>query len=295
MITISSRQDAVPRVGILVATHGNETAGFAALDALLSEFIIKGRPLLKGELSVAIGNPEAVAAAKRHCGQDLNRLFAPINELAREGLVAVGSDYKRSLELLPWLRSLDYFLDLHSANKPIPPVAITLGPSETALPLLNGFPIDTVLSNAERIVTGSAIGTVTDADGIGVAIECGQHTQAGGIGGKVATECAMRFLENIGLAEFSDLPDRMAPPVIAPRLLAGLNCVKAADPGTFRWSKNYSNWQELIPDELLATDFLQEYRAPDEPGLLILFPTLIEHLRSGETREAYTIARKVKI
>eukprot|EP00933_Yihiella_yeosuensis_P002705 TRINITY_DN10468_c0_g1_i1.p1 TRINITY_DN10468_c0_g1~~TRINITY_DN10468_c0_g1_i1.p1 ORF type:complete len:333 (+),score=53.30 TRINITY_DN10468_c0_g1_i1:57-1055(+) len=109
-----------PRIAILGGVHGNELAGIDAVRCLVDRFA-KPEELkhLCGELTIGIGNPEAVAQNARFLDTDLNRCF-----LDSEFVDSVSSSDReriRASVLAPRLRGLDVLLDLHSTNKPSAP------------------------------------------------------------------------------------------------------------------------------------------------------------------------------
>jgi predicted deacylase len=102
-----------PHVAVTGLTHGNEPCGAWAISRLLSAAI---RPAC-GRLSLALVNLDAyryfqpgLEAHTRFLDRDMNRLWRDDwideDDASREAA--------RARELRPWLRTVDYLLDLHS-------------------------------------------------------------------------------------------------------------------------------------------------------------------------------------
>ena len=107
-----------PRVAVLGGIHGNERTGVEVVRQLVERL---SSPSLAaqvcGELTLTLGNPDAIDRDVRFVEVDLNRCFGAVEEggaLMEEA---------RARELAPLMRGLDVMVDLHATNKPSEPFA----------------------------------------------------------------------------------------------------------------------------------------------------------------------------
>ena len=116
---------------IIGGTHGNELVGITVARRLVDTFSSGAGKLGRGTLTVAIGNPEAVAQQTRGSTvhDDLNRCFGAAS--LTNSRTPLSIEEKRAHELSPLLDACDVLVDLHATNKPSPPflrVAGAFGP-----------------------------------------------------------------------------------------------------------------------------------------------------------------------
>ena len=80
---------------------------------------------LQGELTLAIGNPDAVERDVRFIHDDLNRCFQETETAAQDDS---SIERSRAKDLCSLLKDLDVLVDLHATNKPSEPFARLPGP-----------------------------------------------------------------------------------------------------------------------------------------------------------------------
>lgn len=121
-----------PRVAVLGGVHGNERTGVEVVNRLVQRLgaapanrdVAEARALGRGELTLAIANPDAVERDVRFVEVDLNRCFGEHLHQAMPPSV----EQRRAAELSRYLRELDVLVDLHATNKPSQPFARLPGP-----------------------------------------------------------------------------------------------------------------------------------------------------------------------
>ena len=154
-----------PHAVVLAGVHGNESSGIQALRNFLEE----GVSINQGTLTCIFGDMHAIEADKRYIDKDLNRCFA-------DGVSLDSPLYeeRRAAEIISYLQTADYALDLHSATAPSVPFLFS---NERLLH-------DAVQLGASNIVTGWSNFSVIEGDaeeyvnahgGKAFTFEAGQH------------------------------------------------------------------------------------------------------------------------
>lgn len=204
-----------PHAMVTALVHGNELCGAIALDWLMRREV---RPV-RGRLSVGFLNVEAYARfdpadpnATRWVDEDMNRLWgADVLASARDSV-----EMHRVREVQPLVAEADLLLDIHSMQRPSPPMMMA-GWCDKGVDLARklGVPALIVKDRGHkagmRMRDHGAFGEES-AGAAAVLIECGQHWEAAA--GDLAIESTARFLvaSGVAAAELLDkVPDTRGP------------------------------------------------------------------------------------
>lgn len=193
-----------PHVMVSGLMHGNEIAGAAILDRLISN---KVRPL-KGKLTFCFGNPQAyfnfdadAPYLNRYIDVDINRIWGKeLRDLSDKRY-----EVCRARQLQPLMQSVDYLLDIHTMQGVGKPVALMQrkGASLSLIEKLTNIPfvLTGTMHHPDRLRLRD-FGQFGDVSSHAVAIqlEAGQHWQAAAI--DEGEQIALQFLEAIGTIDF---------------------------------------------------------------------------------------------
>lgn len=190
-----------PHVMVCGIMHGNEIAGAAILDKMLSSGV---RPSA-GRLTYCFGNPEAYENfdagrpyLNRFVETDINRVWGAELSDSDNG----ASEVRRARALQPLVDSVDYLLDIHTMQGRGLPVALTHG-KPAALELIAAmtsipFVLTGTMHQAERLrLRDYAQFGDPDHHAVAVQIEAGQHWERDAVDQGMAI--AMEFLEVTGI------------------------------------------------------------------------------------------------
>jgi len=272
-----------PTVMVQALTHGNEFSGAIALDFLLRESL---RPL-KGKITLAFANVAAFERfdfddpdRSRYIDEDYNRVWADdVIKGPRDS-----AELRRARQLLPFVDSADYLLDLHTMTEPCRPIMVC-GMLDKGAQFARrlGVPADLLID------TGHPAGLrMRDRGGFGDAkssknallIEAGQHWEKSSI--DVAIDTTLRFLQVSGVVDASWVKPRLRLEAPAKQRVVRVTQPITAASASFRFTKPWKGL-EVIPEAgtLLATDGDKEWRTPYDDCVLVMPSTA--HVKPGNT------------
>lgn len=248
LITIRTAALPGPTVAIIGGVHGNEPIGVRAIEAILPRLKLR-----RGQVIFIVANPPALAANRRYLDTNLNRaLVSPPDRSSREGRLAE--------QLMPVLDDCDALLDLHASMNDDPPFAIC---EKDALSLAARLPVSIVSTGWTQTEPGSTDAYLHQRGRPAICVECGRLDRWRQ-NLPLAVETVNAFLAILGLV------DQPMPPAREQTVVAVQYPVfKKTD--RFRFVREFSGFETLQPNELIARDGKMQYRAPRTPSCII-FP-----------------------
>lgn len=264
-----------PRLVVLGAVHGNETAGTRGIQRVLAEIDGGEIAIVRGSVTfVPVTNPLAYARGQRFGERNLNRRLLPTAE-------PQDNEDRIANVLCPLLAAHDVLLDLHSFRSPGRPFALR-GPADNAGTLepfaraaeeallaahlgvarvVDGW-MDAYAAGVQRrrvmaLTPGAVnehpaygIGTteyLRSVGGYALTLECGQHEDAAGP--EVARHAIRQTLALLGIA---DLP--LAPPDLSRGPIECLTLATVIDRHAEgdRFVKAWTSFDPLAEGDLIA-------------------------------------------
>ncbi|MFA5877301.1 MAG: succinylglutamate desuccinylase/aspartoacylase family protein [Candidatus Paceibacterota bacterium] len=194
-----------PVVGITVCTHGNEPAGLAAANYVLSE-VASHTQDIAGTIFIVLNNIRATAnyfnattaeeARKaRFVDVNMNRLPKDVQETGSD----TQYETRRARELQKVWGQFDIGFDIHSTSQDSDPMIISMG-DQLPLSLVHGMPIKKVISNIDEVQIGKPS---SHYYGLGkssarrIGIEAGTHEKTETF--QNAVRCTQVLLQNAGV------------------------------------------------------------------------------------------------
>lgn len=162
-----------PSLCVIGGMHGNERTGIEVVEQLVQKLVAGNVQLIKGTLTIILGNPTAIAQGVRYLdGRDLNRYFADTQ------LTGVGDgspEQARARTLAQYIANADITIDLHATNKPAEPFISSRADSEHER-VYRWFSARKVLVDPNYILAGEPATTDEYADRVG---KCGVCVETG--------------------------------------------------------------------------------------------------------------------
>jgi len=270
-----------PIVAIIASLHGEEPAGMAAYAFLKRHFIDEGNELKFGEIRLIKGNIEARKAGVRYFEYDLNRMFL---EEYDEGVDTDCYEYKRTQEIKQMVEGVDYILDLHSMTSDGEPFAIMADAEKEYPECMINIPVSFTSSGWSGALKGTLMDWALPRGAEYMAIESGLN------GSKEADDTArnvsIAFLNQLGMTDFELEFERPK------KHLKVLKRESIRDHESYSYQeRNYSSFDPVSPNELIAIDTKGEYRAPEMENLVIIMPASQESVRNRHNNDAFFLGQ----
>lgn len=218
--------------------HGDETCGIKAINKLEKELSIHNK-LLSGKLLTLIANQEAVAQKKRFIDFDLNRSFRNHN--------AIGYESNLAKKITPYLKGVDYLLDLHSTSAPTRPFCAGML-THRHLQLFKIIGVQ-VYTHGWEIHRGYSmlIDEVNRLGGVGIVVECGKTNirQTD----KIASKTILAFLQGLKMFSTIDLDS-----TFKSYTTIKIKQIVKAKSNNFIFIRNFNNLDLVNANEIIAYD-----------------------------------------
>lgn len=270
-----------PTVMLNALTHGNEYSGAEALLQLLNSGL---RPRC-GTWIISFANVEAFARfdpalpdASRFVDTDMNRVWSS----AKLDGTPFPQEVRRARDMLPFVRSADFLLDLHSMHEACEPLLLS-GLSDKAFALAKevGYPRaiirDAGHADGKRLIDFEAFGDL-QASPRALLVEAGQHWSKDAIDASMHT--LFRFLISTRTIAAEDAPHAYRQTLPQVEINVVERCVALSAEVRFA-----QNWQgmEVIPraGTVIAYDGEQPVTTPFDDCVLVM-PSL-RQVKAGVT------------
>ena len=243
-----------PTSVILGGVHGDEICGVFAMRQMMTN--PETLRVTKGKVILMYGNLEAIKQNKRLVGENLNRMFLADDALYSEKAKA-SYEYKRAMEIRPYLQEADVLLDLHSVGT-LDSVPFIIC-ENNGVSIANRFDVSIVCSGLDEAHPGGTDGYMNTIGKIGLCMECGQDTDP------VAVDRAMEgvrtFLDTIGHT------DKPIPPVNKGQRHIRVTFIYKNE-APFTLERDFEEFEDIKEGDLIGKDGDKEVRA-DRDGLIM--------------------------
>ncbi len=276
-----------PHVIVQALTHGNELSGAITLDYLFKQ---KFQPVC-GVVSFIFANVAAYALwdpqnpdGNRYVEEDFNRVWS--DEVLNGPRDSV--ELRRARELVAYIDTADFLLDLHSMSAPSAPLMVCGvrpkgGQKSVNLSAKIGLPewlmMDTGHANGLRMIERAAFGD-PHKHNTAILLEAGQHWEKACE--QIARETTLKFLKVTGVADAQWIDARCSLPPVEQKVVQVTEGY-AAKSLEFEWLDVY-NGLEVIEQagKALAEDAGHTVRSPYDNAVLVM-PTRSKRFAVGNT------------
>jgi succinylglutamate desuccinylase len=255
---------------ILVGVHGDEKCGVQAVEQMLPTLSIE-----KGIVYVCYGNPRAIQQNIRYTEANLNRMFKPDTMLS--DFEKNSYEYSRAQFLKTYLDRVEVLLDIHASYVPYSKPFVICEPN--AHDIAKYLPVDLLVSGFDAVEPGGTDYYMNSTGKVGICVECGY------LGDEYATEIAIKsitaFLKARGHIQAET-------PEVFEQSLVEMYDLYYTKTDSFELTKDFKDFDELVPDQLIGVDGENDIRAKKDS--VILFA----RNRSGIGEEAFLLGEYKK-
>ena len=249
-----------PRVVMFCGIHGDEVSGIHAIEKLLYDLFGGTRRLLRGSLTLARANEQAIAAERRYVKHNMNRMFR--DDYGPE-IDHSSYEFRRTQELKPLLQDCDYFLDFHSAPIADEPFLVA---EQKAVEFYRHLGIPKIMTGWSKF-SGSTIGGDTEnyanaRGAMSATLESGSHFDKSS--NDVAYRAAISLLSLLGMIEAGD-----GQPTAVEAEIVEMYSVVTKEFDDFRYAGEASNFKLLRKGEAFAYQNGQPMTVSEDSYLLI--------------------------
>jgi predicted deacylase len=249
-----------PRVVMFCGIHGDEVSGIHAIEKVFFDLFGGSRRLLRGSLTLARANEQAIAAECRYVKHNMNRMFREDYgpEIDRDSY-----EFKRTQELKSLLDSCDYFLDFHSAPIADEPFLVA---EQKAVEFYRHLGIPRIMTGWSKFSSGTIGGDTenyANARGaMSATLESGSHFDKAS--NDAAYRAAISLLCHLGMIEPGD-----AGPAAVTAEVVEMYSVIVKEFDDFRYVGEASNFKLLLKGQAFAFQNGQPVTVSQDSYLLI--------------------------
>lgn len=222
---------------ILGGIHGNESCGIQTVNFL------KDIKIKRGKLILMYGNLQAMERNIRQTEANLNRMFKADMYVTDEEKTSY--EYKRSKEIMPYLKESDILLDIHSSStKDSTPFIIC---ERNASDIVKIFPFNIRCYGFDNLHPGGTDSFMNKEGKMGICIECGNHEDS--LAFSRAQECALRLLSNYNMILIKDIAKNSG----KQKVLQAISIYKNKNEN-YKSSKAFKDFEKITPGQIIAYD-----------------------------------------
>lgn len=235
---------------ILVGIHGDEKCGIQALAKILPKLKIE-----HGTVYFCYGNPRAIQQNVRFTESNLNRMFK--SDVLLSDSDKSSYEYNRAQFLKTYLEKSDVLLDIHASYVLGSNPFVICEPN--AYDIAKYLPVELLVSGFDTVEPGGTDYYMNSIGKVGICVECGY------LGDEYATEIAIQSIDAFLKARGHIETDVMK---LQNQSLIEMYELYHTKSDSFELVKDFKDFDELVPDQLIGVDGKNDIRAKKDSVIL---------------------------